>query len=126
MKKNHSISFFWAGISLEVVFGTFLLIRSLARRGHASNLRLRNEDLSSPALSPEDLASRHLADLNAAGQPELEELGLDAESVDRLIENRPYRNKAELLSRMVVPQEVYTAIKDKIAVANAQEPFKVA
>jgi len=56
----------------------------------------------------------------------LEELGLDAESVDRLIENRPYRNKAELLSRMVVPQEVYAAIKDKIAVANAQEPFKVA
>jgi len=56
----------------------------------------------------------------------LEQLGLDTESVNRLIENRPYRNKGELLSRMVVPQEVYAAIKDKIAVANAQEPFKVA
>jgi hypothetical protein len=126
MKTNRSIPFFWAGISLGIIVGTYLITRNLAQRSRAANLRLLTEDLSAPNLSHEDLASRHVADLNTAGQPQLEELGLDAESVDRLIENRPYRNKVELLSRMVVPQEVYAAIKDKIAVADAQEPFKVA
>jgi hypothetical protein len=116
----------WTGMSLGLIVGTYFVIKKLAQRRRAADLYLRPEDLSSPDLSHEELASRHLADLNAAGQTQLEELGLDVESVDRLIENRPYRNKVELLSRMIVPQEVYVAIKDKIGVANAREPFKVA
>jgi hypothetical protein len=121
MKRNRSTPFIWTGMSLGLIVGTYFVIKKLAQRRRA-----RPEDLSSPDLSHEELASRHLADLNAAGQTQLEELGLDFESVDRLIENRPYRNKVELLSRMIVPQEVYVAIKDKIGVANAREPFKVA
>jgi hypothetical protein len=89
-------------------------------------LHLRNEDLNYSDRSPEDLLSRHLIDLNAAGAEQIAALEISAESLDRLLENRPYRNKLELLSRMVLSQDEYSAIKDKVSVALAREPFKIA
>jgi hypothetical protein len=65
-------------------------------------------------------------DLNRAQPEQLLELGLNSESVDRVIENRPYRNKMELLSRIIVTEDVYESIKDKISVHNPSEPVKVA
>ena len=65
-------------------------------------------------------------DLNQAHPEQLLQLGLNSESVDRLIENRPYRNKLELLSRIVVTVDVYELIKDNVSVKNADEPVKVA
>jgi DNA uptake protein ComE-like DNA-binding protein len=54
--------------------------------------------------------------INAASQQELmSELGLDAETADRIIEHRPYPSKLDLLGRMVIPEEVYVSIKDRIA-----------
>ena len=41
-------------------------------------------------------------------------LGLDAETADRIVEHRPYPSRIDLLGRMVVPNEVYEMIKDKI------------
>jgi prepilin-type N-terminal cleavage/methylation domain-containing protein len=57
---------------------------------------------------------------------QLRELGLDPQSMERLIDNRPYRSKLELVSRMVLAEEVYAAIKDKVAVADGRDPVKVA
>jgi hypothetical protein len=51
---------------------------------------------------------------------------MSAESLERLLENRPYRNKLDLVSRMVLSQEEYSAIKDKVSVAAAGEPVKIA
>lgn len=65
-------------------------------------------------------------DLNQAHPEQLLQLGLNSESVDRLIENRPYRNKLELLSRIIVTEDVYDSIKDRISVENPSEPVKVA
>ena len=65
-------------------------------------------------------------DLNRVQPEQLLDLGLDSESVDRVIENRPYRNKLELLSRIIVTEDVYDLIKDKISVYNAGEAVKVA
>jgi hypothetical protein len=48
----------------------------------------------------------------------LRELGLDQQSSERLIENRPYRNKLDLVSGMILTDEMYAAVKDKIAVAK--------
>jgi hypothetical protein len=33
---------------------------------------------------------------------------------DRIVEHRPYPSRLDLLGRMVVPNDVYLAIKDKI------------
>jgi len=68
-------------------------------------------------------------DLNQATIEELLRLpGLDRELAERIIENRPYRNKLDLISRLVVPEETYVAIKHLVYVPReaANEPVKVA
>jgi DNA uptake protein ComE-like DNA-binding protein len=54
--------------------------------------------------------------INEASPQELmQALGLDAETADRIVEHRPYPSKIDLLGRMVVPQEIYNTIKNRIA-----------
>ena len=44
---------------------------------------------------------------------------------DRIVGNRPCRNKLDLLSRMVIPQQAYSAIKHQVGVAKASESIKI-
>jgi Helix-hairpin-helix motif len=95
-------------------------------RRRIRNFHLTNDDLNYSDRSVEELASGHLIDLNSANADQLTELGLSAETQERLIENRPYRTKLELVSRMVLSPEEYAAIKDRVSVAEANEPVKIA
>jgi|SRR5450755_1080663 hypothetical protein len=95
-------------------------------RRRIRNFHLTNEDLNYSDRSAEEPVSQHLIDLNAAGAEQIAELGMSAESLERLLENRPYRNKLELVSRMVLSQDEYSAIKDRVSVAGAREPVKIA
>jgi DNA uptake protein ComE-like DNA-binding protein len=53
--------------------------------------------------------------INEASPQELmQALGLDAATADRIVEHRPYPSKIDLLGRMVVPQEIYNTIKNRI------------
>jgi hypothetical protein len=84
------------------------------------------EDFTYSAVSPDMLAANDLLDLNVTGVSDLLELGVEAEMADRIVENRPFRNKLELLSRRIVTEEVYERIKDRVAVANANDAIKIA
>ena len=95
-------------------------------RRRIRNFHLTNEDLTYTDWSAEELISHHLIDLNAAGAQQFSHLGMSAESLERLLENRPYRNKLELVSRMVLSPEEYSSIKDRVSVAKASEPVKIA
>jgi hypothetical protein len=95
-----------------------------ARRIH--NLHLTSQDLKYSNHSPEELVVHHLIDLNGASAEQIAQLGLSTESVERLLENRPYRNNLDLLSRMVVSQDEYSSIKDKVSITEAGEPVKIA
>jgi hypothetical protein len=53
-------------------------------------------------------------------------LGLSAQALQRLIENRPYRSKLELVSRMVLTEAEFSEIRDKVAIAEGREPVKIA
>ncbi len=56
-------------------------------------------------------------DLNTASRERLAGLpGVGPELADRIIENRPYRSKLDLVSRMVVPENIYAGIKHRIGV----------
>jgi hypothetical protein len=90
------------------------------------DFHLTNEDLEYSDRSAEELLSAQLIDLNRASIEQIIELGISAESAERLLENRPYRNKLELVSRMVLSQEEYSPIKDKVSVAKASESVKIA
>ena len=68
-----------------------------------------------------------MVDINQASAEDLERIGVhDRDMVDRLIEGRPYRNKMDLLTRMIVPQDVYDVIKNYIDIARPDESVKVA
>jgi DNA uptake protein ComE-like DNA-binding protein len=122
--NRKSLPFILAGIGLGVA--AYLGFRKLAQSSRFSELHLTSADLKSPDNSPEDLVLKHLVDLNAAHVDQLKQLGLDVESAERVIENRPYRNKMELVSRMIIPEVLYDVIKSKIAIATASEAIKIA
>jgi hypothetical protein len=68
-----------------------------------------------------------LLDLNVCSLRELADLeGLDRETAGRVIENRPYRNKLDLVSRMVVPETAYVLFSHFVTVSDPNEPVKVA
>jgi hypothetical protein len=90
------------------------------------NFHLTTEDFNYSDRSAEELVSQHLIDLNGASAEQIGELGISRESLERLLENRPYRNKLELVSRMVLSKDEYSAIKDKVSVAEAGEAVKIA
>lgn len=75
----------------------------------------------------QSVADMGMVDLNEGSREDLQRLGIsDSAMLDRLIENRPYRNKMDLLARMVVPEDVYNRIKDHLDVHNANEGVKIA
>ena len=126
MKKSATVLFggICGGISLgAVLYGGW---RWYQGRRKIRNFHLTSEDLTYSDWSAEELVSHHLIDLNSADAQQIAGLGMSAESLERLLENRQYRNKLELVSRMVLSPEEYSSIKDKVSVAKASEPVKVA
>lgn len=122
MKKQTAV---FAGV-VGAGLAAWFWFRRLGQRGQLSKIHLTAEDLDYQDLSPADLGSAHLIDLNDAEPAQLKTLNLSPESLERLIENRPYRSKLELVSRMVLSEAEYEAIKEKIGVAEGREPVKIA
>jgi DNA uptake protein ComE-like DNA-binding protein len=70
---------------------------------------------ASPAAQPGTAGKPALIDLNSASKAELETLsGIGAARSEAIIKGRPYRGKDELLSKKIVPSNVYEGIKDKV------------
>ena len=60
--------------------------------------------------------NRSTININEASQQEImQALGLDAELAERIVEQRPYPSKVDLLGRMVIPEGVYNSIKHRIS-----------
>ncbi|HXU13787.1 MAG TPA: hypothetical protein VN708_01550 [Terriglobales bacterium] len=105
--------------------GLYLLSRS-AQQKSVSQARLTTTNLDYKKVTYRDLASENLTDLNRGDASELLSLGLSRALADRVIENRPYRSKLELVSRLVLPEGEYAAIRDRIVVGGSRDPIKVA
>jgi hypothetical protein len=116
--------FLLGGIGIGVI--GWLWLGRARRRNQVAEIVLTAEDLDYQDLSPEELASSHLIDLNDSTLDQLTKLNLTPESIERLIENRPYRSKLELISRMVVTESEYETIREKIGIAEGREPVKIA
>ena len=75
-----------------------------------------------PALNAQDhekpeagARSGRLIDINRASAVELKTLpGIRDAFAAAIIKNRPYKNKAQLLSRQVIPEAAYGKIKNRI------------
>jgi competence protein ComEA len=69
---------------------------------------------TTPATRPQAPSSA-LVDINSASSADLDALpGIGKARAAAIIKNRPYKGKDELLSRHVLPSNVYNAIKDKV------------
>lgn len=78
------------------------------RKPRARRMRLRHRN------------AEGLLDLNSATLVELRALtGIDDESAERILENRPYLTKLDLVGRRVIPDATYSAIKQFITVVHA-------
>jgi DNA uptake protein ComE-like DNA-binding protein len=66
-------------------------------------------------------SSSKLIDINSASQEELDALpGIGKAYSKKIIDNRPYQSKNQLVSKGVLPKSVYDGIKDRI-VARQQK-----
>lgn len=87
----------------------------------------RAQELKHKAEQVASVADTTMVSLNEASREELRQLGIDDNDLlDRIIEQRPYRNKMDLLARMVIPEDVYNNIKHRIDVPRSDEGVKVA
>lgn len=65
------------------------------------------------------LTQKNAVDLNRASRGELASLpGMDDHKADRIIEERPYANPQQLVSRHVVTEDEYSRIEDRVTVAR--------
>ena len=70
---------------------------------------------ASPAPKPAAAAATALMDLNSASKQDLMTLpGIGDAYAQKIIDNRPYAGKNELVAKKVVPQATYDKIKDKV------------
>jgi competence protein ComEA len=60
-------------------------------------------------------AAGGLLDINSASPAELDALpGIGKARTEAIIKNRPYKGKDDLVSRHIIPKNVYDGIKDRI------------
>lgn len=102
MKKGIAAFLSGVGVSLLAAYAA----RGIRRQRHAEGL--------------------DLVDLNRCSMSDFRKLGLDDEIAGRIVENRPYRSKLELVSRVLLPNDVYDGIKHRVGVHDTQEPVKIA
>ncbi len=76
---------------------------------------------STAITSAAEKSSSKLIDINSASQEELDALpGIGKAYSKKIIDNRPYQSKNQLVSKGVLPKSVYDGIKDRI-VARQQK-----
>jgi competence protein ComEA len=75
---------------------------------------------SVPAAAKEAAAKAELLDINSAGEQQLKTLpGIGDAYSAKIIQNRPYKAKNELVQKNIIPEATYDKIKDLIIAKQA-------
>ncbi len=80
------------------------------------------EKAKAEVLKTDDKDKKEPLDINTASEKELADLkGIDKEQAKKIIKNRPYARKDELVSKKVIGEKAYDRIKDQIIAKQVKE-----
>ena len=99
----------------------FVLILGLAAVINPTQLVLAQATSSSTAkASHSSAAISEKLDINSATKEQLQALpGIGEALSQKIIDNRPYRTKRDLVTKKIIPQSTYEKIKDQIIAHQA-------
>lgn len=87
---------------------------ALAQKAEAPKADAKKADAAKPAPKAETATSGQL-DINSASEKELAKLkGIGDAYAKAIVKHRPYRGKDDLITKEVLPKNVYDGIKDQI------------
>ena len=86
----------------------------------ASYNKLR--DTLAAAAVPNPGVTTSLLDINTASPEDLKKLSLSSDDVLKILVARPFRDTTELLSKKVVSQDTYNAVRDALTIAAVPSP----
>jgi competence protein ComEA len=96
-----------------VLAGSF----SHAAEKRSASATLKSSAVQKPAdAAPDSTTTKgELIDINSASEKQLEALkGVGIEYSERIIAGRPYYTQEQLVTRKVIPREIYESIKEQI------------
>ena len=109
---------------LIALLGALVLAGSLAAAPDAY-AQAKKSTQAAPAKAdtraePKADAKKALLDINAASADELKSLpGIGEAYSKKIIDNRPYQRKDQLVSKKIIPEATYQGIKDQIIAKQA-------
>ena len=102
-------------MNLRRLISSVLLVLCLALAAPAQAPKKAPADSKKSATTKSTAKSADLVDINHASLDQLKALpGIGDVYSQKIIDNRPYANKTQLVSRKVVPQATYNKIKDLV------------
>ncbi len=110
-------------MSIKHVIGSVILgVTMFVGAASADKVAAPKPAEKAPAEKPAEAVA--LVDINSATQEQLEALpGIGKEHCHHIIYGRPYGKKEELVSKQVLPQEVYAKV-EHLVIAKAPPPKK--
>ena len=90
--------------------------KELKDRSHSTTAVVTPSAPELPAKAPSAATSTSMNINKASASDLVLFLGLKQDEADRIVNNRPYRVKGELVAKNVVPKETFDLIKDRISV----------
>jgi len=104
------------------IFHRFLLIAAFATAMVFGQEAKKSTGKMAPKMDKmEKMAPKaEVLDINSATKPQLEALkGIGPKYAEAIINGRPFKGKDELLSKKIVPESTYAAIKDLVIARQA-------
>jgi competence protein ComEA len=105
----------------RLAIGPILMAVALAAIASAQVEAAATASAAPAASAP--VSPQRLVDINRAGREELMTLpGVGAAEADRIIANRPYLTKTELVTKQVLPIGPYMSLKNKVVAMQNNKP----